>query len=352
MYWVAQGPVSDTRRVFAALLPSVSTASPARGRALYTAGSLAFVQNDYAFARQTFDEAVAIGRATRDADLVSRSLAFLSSVSWVESRPADALAFGDESVTLARSMHLRGATLRALTSRGYASLGQGDFDGAIEIAHEGVQLSEQLGETWERGILFQLLAGASLARGDLSEAASYAQQSASFEHDLDDRVGLAHTIAILGSVEVGRGSAARAATLLGGSEAIFRSIPSALMEPFRGAHAAAVEGAREALGAAAYLRAFEAGLEMARHEVVDYALEVRRPATSPATAPVPEGPLSPREMEVAGLVADGATNAQMAARLFISERTVESHLASIFNKLGVDSRLQVARWFASTRVTG
>ncbi len=64
-----------------------------------------------------------------------------------------------------------------------------------------------------------------------------------------------------------------------------------------------------------------------------------------------DGPLSRREMEVAGLVADGATNAQVAARLFISERTVESHVASIFNKLGVDTRLQVARWFASTQET-
>ena len=66
--------------------------------------------------------------------------------------------------------------------------------------------------------------------------------------------------------------------------------------------------------------------------------------------PAADGPLSRREMEVAGLVADGATNAQVAARLFISERTVESHVASIFNKLGVDTRLQVARWFASTQV--
>jgi len=52
---------------------------------------------------------------------------------------------------------------------------------------------------------------------------------------------------------------------------------------------------------------------------------------------------------VAALVADGATNAQVAARLFISERTVERHLASIFNKLGVDTRLQVARWIAASQ---
>ena len=74
-----------------------------------------------------------------------------------------------------------------------------------------------------------------------------------------------------------------------------------------------------------------------------------RPAARPVAPPVSDGPLSRREMEVAGLVADGATNAQVAARLFISERTVESHVASIFNKLGVDTRLQVARWFASTQ---
>src|SRR4051794_36403952 len=350
VYWVAQGPVTDIRRVLAALLGSIP-AGAARGRTMYTAGRLAFVQNEYAVARGMFEEAVSVGRETRDADLVSRSLSFLSSVAWVESRPADALAFGDESVALAKSMQLRGATLRALTSRGYASLGRGDFDDAIEIAHEGVRLSEELGETWERGILFQLLAAATLARGELDAAASNAQRSASFEHDLDDRVGLAHTIALLGSIEVARGSAARGATLLGGSEAIFRSIPSALMEPFRAPNAAAIEGARAALGEAAYGAAFGAGLEMPRHEIVDYAVDARRPAARPVAAAVSDGPLSRREMEVAALVADGATNAQMAARLFISERTVESHMASIFNKLGVDTRLQVARWFATTQLT-
>ena len=101
----------------------------------------------------------------------------------------------------------------------------------------------------------------------------------------------------------------------------------------------------------AYLAAYGAGLDMTPDEIVDYVVDARRPAPRAVAPPVSEGPLSRREMEVAELVADGATNAQVAARLFISERTVESHVASIFNKLGVDTRLQVARWFASTQVT-
>ena len=278
------------------------------------------------------------------------SLAFLSSVSWVESRRVEAAAFGDESLTLARSMHLRGATLRALTSRGYAFLGDGEFDRAIETAQEGVRLSEELGETWERGILFQLLAGATFARGDLSEAASNAQRAASFEHGLDDRVGLAHTIALLASIEMARGSAARAATLLGGSQ---RHLP---VDPIR-AHGA-VSGSPGAVDRPRARRSAmtaigprsTAGLDMTPDEIVDYVTGAPRPAPAArATAPATDGPLSRRELEVAGLVADGATNAQVASRLFISERTVESHMASIFNKLGVDTRLQVARWFASTQ---
>ena len=48
--------------------------------------------------------------------------------------------------------------------------------------------------------------------------------------------------------------------------------------------------------------------------------------------------LSSREREVAGLVAAGKTNKEIAAALFLSEKTIESHLARIYDKLGVHSR--------------
>jgi DNA-binding NarL/FixJ family response regulator len=50
------------------------------------------------------------------------------------------------------------------------------------------------------------------------------------------------------------------------------------------------------------------------------------------------GPLSQRELEVLELVAAGATNREAAARLFISEATVKSHLMNIYAKLGVSDR--------------
>ena len=53
--------------------------------------------------------------------------------------------------------------------------------------------------------------------------------------------------------------------------------------------------------------------------------------------------LTPREIEVLGLVAAGVTNAQVAKELFVSPRTVETHLTSIYHKLGVSSRAAATR---------
>jgi non-specific serine/threonine protein kinase len=60
---------------------------------------------------------------------------------------------------------------------------------------------------------------------------------------------------------------------------------------------------------------------------------------------VRETGLSPREREVAALVAQGLSNRDIGERLFIAERTAEGHLEQIRNKLAFNSRVQIAAWF-------
>jgi DNA-binding NarL/FixJ family response regulator len=58
--------------------------------------------------------------------------------------------------------------------------------------------------------------------------------------------------------------------------------------------------------------------------------------------------LGQREAEVARLVADGLSNKEIGGRSFISERTVESHVRNTLNKLGFNSRAQIAGWIATS----
>ena len=53
--------------------------------------------------------------------------------------------------------------------------------------------------------------------------------------------------------------------------------------------------------------------------------------------------LTERELQIARLVADRQTNPEIAAGLFLSKKTIESHLHNVFNKLGITSRVELAR---------
>jgi DNA-binding CsgD family transcriptional regulator len=66
-----------------------------------------------------------------------------------------------------------------------------------------------------------------------------------------------------------------------------------------------------------------------------------RPAAAPRAA---TGELSQRELEVVRLVADGLSNTEIARRLFISPRTVTTHLQHVYTRLGLPSRTALTRW--------
>ena len=83
-------------------------------------------------------------------------------------------------------------------------------------------------------------------------------------------------------------------------------------------------------------------------EGVARAVEAPKPrrTTTPAVPPASRSPLTRRELQIARLIADGLTNRAIAGSLFLSERTVQTHVTNILNKLGLGSRTHIVRWMA------
>jgi DNA-binding NarL/FixJ family response regulator len=101
------------------------------------------------------------------------------------------------------------------------------------------------------------------------------------------------------------------------------------------------------LGAKRFAAEFERGSHHSREVAIALALGQPADAAVETDRDGQSSPLAKREAEVAGLVAEGLSNKAIGARLFISERTVENHVRSILNKLGFNSRAQIAAWVAS-----
>ncbi|WP_197502630.1 response regulator transcription factor, partial [Mycobacterium scrofulaceum] len=103
---------------------------------------------------------------------------------------------------------------------------------------------------------------------------------------------------------------------------------------------AAIAAVRDALGENDFEAAWTEGAALSIEEAIAYAQrgrgERRRPSNGWAS-------LTPTELDVVRLVGEGLTNKDIAARLFVSPRTVQTHLTHVYSKVGVASRVQLAR---------
>jgi DNA-binding NarL/FixJ family response regulator len=154
------------------------------------------------------------------------------------------------------------------------------------------------------------------------------------------------------------GDASRAAELAADSAATFASIGARMEVAFsRALQGRALANARERRDAIRILQQAEAELnacgsvrerDAARRELrkLGARAEVRGPATG-AEAGVQS--LTKREREIADLVTDRRTNREIAGELFLSEKTIESHLRNVFVKLSASSRTEVARTIEKAR---
>ncbi|MEH3142312.1 MAG: LuxR family transcriptional regulator [Mycobacterium kyogaense] len=145
---------------------------------------------------------------------------------------------------------------------------------------------------------------------------------------------------ILAAVSVAHANHQVASRLLASASAIREDMGLKGYPVFVADAAAAVATAREALGHDAFESAWAEGAALAREDAIAYA---RRGCGERRRASTGWESLTPTEVAVAQLVSTGMANKDIATRLFVSVRTVQTHLTHIYAKLGIASRVQLAR---------
>jgi DNA-binding CsgD family transcriptional regulator len=305
------------------------------------------LQGDWTGARPRLELAIAAARDARQPIPLAHSLTMASIAASMAGDRASAGRFLDEAQAVAADADDVAATVGILQARALKGAIEGDFETVKLVATEGARLSREAGDLYALHMMLLNLGGAALAAGDLTESKRRQEEALRIAYRIDDRIGQFYLLAALAYHATISGQPRVAAQLLGASEAMRIGAGATVMAVLAPFVIQAEESASASLGALKYAADFEIGGRLSRDAAVRLALgESRAVAAAPDHAGA--GVLGKRQADVARLVADGLTNKQIGARLFISERTVDSHVRNILDKLGFNTRAQIAGWVASS----
>ena len=199
----------------------------------------------------------------------------------------------------------------------------------------------------QTALLFNLIDRSYLARdmGEYASAARLFAEALAPAKGIGDRRYLLGVLEGIATVDIATGDLVRGVRLLAVLDREFKVFGMAGHTPHdRARRDAAALAARSVLGDEAYQSARTEGVRLSLDQAIALASE---PTAMPVPVPEP-GLLTRRETEILHLLAGGRSNREIAATLFIGERTIESHLERIYAKLGVRRRL--AAIAAATRL--
>lgn len=345
-YWITHGTTESIRwldQLLAAGEPSPSTLV----RACYLRGFLSLIQGDAAAARPWIARAVATARKTGQLAQLSESLSLAVTTESVAGDPEAARRYLEEAEAITEGLHDFPATIELVQSRTVYAICQGDLETAGAVSMEGLRLSREAGDLYQVESMLRNLGMVGMMAGDLDSAMSRGVEALRVARQIDHRLAQYYGLAGLGWRAANSGQARLAAQLLGAAEVAGTRAGAEIMGPSLPFWAQAKELALNALGPSKFEAEFTAGKRMSRDAAVRLALGESRQDDVEAGADGAAGPLAKREVEVAQLIAEGLSNKRIGARLFISEATVATHVRNIMNKLGFNSRAQVAGWMVS-----
>jgi predicted ATPase/DNA-binding CsgD family transcriptional regulator len=354
-YWVTRA-TTEGMRWLDELLTLTGGDPYVRAWGYFVRGFLAVLKADPAAARPALQTAVALAQQANHRDVLSEALSIASVAENQAGDLAAARRLIDEADLTTDALAYPSGPVAVLQARALDGFFRADLDAVRSAAAEGARLTREQGDLYGLEMMLLNLGSAALIGGDLGAAKPLLAESLRIADRIDDRVAQFYLLGAFGSHAAQSGQAELAAQLLGAADTTRTEVGANVMAFLAPSLTQAEESAVAKLGATRFAAEFEAGrlldraaaFELALGKGVRAAVSARGAvAAEPAPDGVGTGPLGRREADVARLVADGLTNKQIGTRLFISERTVDSHVRSILNKLGFSSRAQIAAWMAS-----
>jgi len=346
-FWFARGfPVEGIEWLRAAVRRCRDEDRAPRAKALNGLVVLAVFQEDYDLAWTSGQESLALYRELDDADGMASALTALSTTAVAGQRPDVPVA---ELVAEARSLQPRLRDRRAmaylLDIEGVLALQSGDPALALARWQEAVALHRELGNQLGAAFILSNLGLLTARLGQIERARSWLVECLRLTSHLDYKLILMYCLIGMGQLAASQDRLRRAARLWGAADSMTEAYGAHLTRASRAIvdYDQQLARARQQLDPAVWAAAWAEGRRMTTDQAVRYALEEGDVADVLPPDPHPGG-LTDREVDVLRLVAGGLTSADVGQRLFLSPRTVDWHLSSVYAKLGVHSRTEAARF--------
>ncbi len=350
-YWHIRGRLDEAAQALAEALAVADEPARARADALNGLGVIVSLRGDVERGRPLLEEAIEFYQRAEDLRGESRAWAHLGNTLTILRDLAGARRAFDRGLAISRQSGEVWYEAFALYLSGWAATVDDDLAAAIDRASQGATLFERAGDRRAVGYALAVLADCAVRDGRAGEALRLLRTALSVFEELPERWGLLYASGIMTAACAARDDWPQVATLLGVLDSLTERTGGQLF-PHQVAELEAIAAAaKRALGSAMAART-SAGKVIGRADSIAAALwpSAHRVGGLEAgvTGPSPGASLTGREREVAQLIADGLTNRQIGARLFIAERTVDTHVGRILAKLGCASRAQVAAKVAAS----
>jgi DNA-binding CsgD family transcriptional regulator len=216
------------------------------------------------------------------------------------------------------------------------ALAGGDLIAARRWADEAITTTTG----WYSASALTTRARVAIAQGEPDQAERDAHDALAIAAEVQAYLGISDTLECLGTLAGEAGSHREAARLFGAAQAIRQRMGEVRFKVWDAGCEASVAAARDALGEKDFDAAWAEGAALSTEEAIAYAQRGRGVRKRPASG---WAALTPAELDVVRLISEGLGNNDIATRLFVSPRTVQTHLTHVYAKLGLSSRVQVAK---------